>query len=356
MKNLTTRLRKRFRASPLNRRTLRLAVPVFLAMISQTVIQVTDTAMVGVLGARELAAVGICGIAFWTLLALPMGFSMGVQAITARRFGERNFQALGRILVSCSVFVVVFAAVLTPFLMLYSREIADVLSRDAAMVRIADAFLYIRFAGFGIFFLTFTLVWFFNGLGKMTVGMLASILQAGLNVFLNWVFIYGNLGAPAMGTEGAALASTLAGSAGLLLLIAYAFWDRDVRSYFAGGESPFSFAVLGDVMKVSLPPGLDNLLTHVSFLGFYQLADMLGFVAAASTNIIISVMSIAFMPGFAFGITATTILGQAMGAGKFRLARHGTYRAALFAALLMGMGLDMAWPVHPPPPPLPPPP
>jgi putative MATE family efflux protein len=209
-----------------------------------------------------------------------------------------------------------------------------------------------RMPGLLLYVMIFILRGFFDGMGLTFVGMAAALLSTASNVFFNWVLIYGNFGFPAMGVKGASMASSLSSAPGLIVFLIFIFifyktkkypgvFSSDLKHKKSEARSiPVYFVVFKnlsrEVFTISIPTALQEFLMHISFLLFYKIAAYLGPTAMASTNILISLMSLSFMPGMAFGIAATTILGQAMGAFKLKLAVLATHRSVLFASVIMG--------------------
>ncbi|EKT86292.1 MATE family efflux transporter [Leptospira santarosai] len=339
LRHLAHTFYRNIRPSLLNSMILKLAVPVVFGMFSQTVVWVTDTMMVGRLGKNSIASIGIGGIAHFTVLAFLMGFAMGIQVIVARRFGEKNDSEIGKIGITTLYIVAVFGGLLSIGGAAISDRLMNFLNKDEIVKELSSQYLYFRFLGTVFFFLLFTTRAFTDGLGITTAGLASMIITCFANIFLNWVLIYGNLGFEAMGVKGAAIASSLAGAAGLFAFPFY-FYSRGLGKYFSHISWAFSFTHFREILKASTSPALAELLNNISFMIFTEFATVVGTTALAVTNMLFSTLSLSFLPGYAFGIAATTILGQALGAGKPKLAYHGAFRSAFFAACVMGsMGL-----------------
>ncbi|MBM9500095.1 MATE family efflux transporter [Leptospira sp. 201903071] len=330
---------RNIRPSLLNTMILKLAVPVVFGMLSQTVVWVTDTMMVGRLGKNSIAAIGIGGIAHFTVLAFLMGFSMGIQVIVSRRFGEKNDSEIGRVGLTTLYLALFFGGLLSIGGAAASGWLMELLNKDEIVKGLSTDYLYFRFLGTIFFFLLFTTRAFTDGLGITTAGLASMIITCFANIFLNWILIYGHFGFEAMGVKGAAIASSLAGGAGLLAF-PYYFYKKDLGKYFKGISWKFSFSHLEEILKASTAPALAELLNNISFMIFIEFATIVGTAAVAVTNMLFSTLSLSFLPGYAFGVAATTILGQSLGAGKAKLAYHGAFRSAFFSACGMGtMGL-----------------
>ena len=322
-----------FQRTKLNTRVFNIALPVFFAMISNTVIMVSDTIMVGKLGAIAIASAGLGGVIYYTILSILLGGSYAVQILTARRFGEKNTTGVGNVFYNSFLFSFFAGGILSMVGFQYSDLIVRFLSSEPEVISLTSRFLAGRFTGTFIFFMIFSLRGFFDGLGITQAGMISSFLVTFSNIFFNWIFIYGNLGFPAMGVPGAGFASALAGIPGLLVF-PFFIWKKNIFRFSSGFH--LSWKVIKEISVLGFAPSLEGLVTNSAFVIFTKLSGMIGTVSLAATNVMISILSISFMPGFSFGIAATTILGQAMGAGKKRLAYHGTFRAALWSAITMG--------------------
>ncbi len=333
------RIQRVLKLTRLNQKILSLAIPVFFGMISYTAIMISDTAMVGKLGEVPLAATGFGGMVYFSVFAFLMGGSMAVQIIVARRYGEKNEIGVGNTLVN-SIYVSLSLGFLLSWVgFLSGPKIMQLLGDDPEVISYAGDFLSYRFLGTGFFFLGFALRGFFDGIGIVQAGMLSSITAAVTNIFLNWILIFGNLGFPAMGVRGAAIASSLSSIPSLIVVILF-FFRKDIKLFFKAQVWKPNFEIIKELFVVGTAPAIEGTLTNLSFAGFYKIAGLIGTTTLAASSVVISCMSLSFMPGIAFGIAATTILGQAMGQGKIRLAYEGTMRSATFSAMVMGtMGI-----------------
>lgn len=314
---------------------IRLAVPVFFSMLSATLIQVSDTLMVGRLGKEAIASTGLGGLAYFTVIAFLMAGSIGVQILTARRLGEKDREAIGKIGTNSVYTAIVLGAFMTITGYYLSDECILLVNDHVAIQDTASSYLRYRFLGTIPLFGQFILRGFFDGLGFTQIGMFAAFTTTFTNILLNWILIFGHLGAPAMGVDGAALASSLSVIPGLLLFIGFLF-KQNIKQYFSKSSFAVDWHILKSTLTIGFPTALDGALTNIGFLSFNKLAGFIGVHSIASTQILITIAALSFMPGFSFGVAATTILGQSMGAGKIKLAKAGTARSAHFSAIFMG--------------------
>lgn len=321
--------------SHLTQKILQLSIPVLLGMISYTAIQVADTFMVSSLGEEAIASTGIGGLVYFTVLSFLMNGSVGIQILTSRRLGEKREREIGKILVTIlsSGFLIGIFITFVGFQL--SEFLISLISTDNSITPKAIKYLSIRFLGTTFFVLLYVLRGFFDGLGQTYIGMIAAFVSMFSNIFLNWVFIYGNLGIHPMGIEGAAIASSLAGGLGLMVFLGF-LAQKKIRYLLGLSGFSLEWEVLKNIFTIGFPSAVDGSLTNISFLIFNKIAALISVSSVAGSQVIFSVLTISFMPGMAFGVAATTILGSGMGSGKFRLAEAGTYRCAKFSSIIMG--------------------
>ncbi|TGN02813.1 MATE family efflux transporter [Leptospira dzoumogneensis] len=333
--SLHKKILKLYRPSRLNVKILSLALPVVFGMLSQSLVWITDTVMVGYLGQNAIAAIGIGGTCYYTLVAFLIGFSMGVQIIVARRFGEGKRSEIGKVGVSTlylSVLLGCFLSISGPWV---SEWIMFWIGPEKTVNALGTDYLYFRFIGSGFYFLGFCFRGFMDGLGLTKAGFVSMAVTTIANIIFNWILIYGNLGFSPMGIGGAGLASSIAGLAGLLVFPIFFFYYK-LGKYFEGVNLLPSKQHLIEIFKVGIPPGFEEGLVNVAFVIFSKIQGLVSILAVAASNVLFSTLSFAFLPGYAFGVAATTILGQAMGAKKYKLAYHSAFRSAFISAHVMG--------------------
>ncbi len=189
-----------------SRQLLALAVPIMLGMTSQTVLNLVDTAMVGRLGPAAQAAAGLGSFAFWVLANLVIAVGTGVQAVASRRDGEGDSEGVGAALDTGLVLAAVLGLPLGYLFAQASPNLFPLLSDDTQVVAGGVGYLAIRLMGLGVVAANYCFRGFYNGIGMSRVYMGTLATMHLVNVVLNWLLIYGNLGLPAMGVQGAALA------------------------------------------------------------------------------------------------------------------------------------------------------
>jgi putative MATE family efflux protein len=327
----------------LTKSILKTSVPVMVGMLSHTFINAVDTAMVGRLGAADLAAAGIGGLAYLVIALTLAGLSIGVQAVTARRYGEGGFHDAGKTLANG-----IWIAVLTGLLLtLLGFVFASVLGKAlfVSPETRTPGIDYLRFRFLGIFFFVFTAVnrGFFNGIGATRYYMYSALISGLANIFLDYGLIFGKLGLPRLEIKGAAIASTISeGLACLVYLVILAKPSVHRKYRFIESIRP-TRELLSRLVKLSLPASIRTLLDMGAFLVFIWIIGLLGVTELAAANVIRSIAGFAFLPMFGLGIGASAILGQYLGAGKTGQAEETAFLATKMGAFFMAGCCILFW-------------
>jgi multidrug resistance protein, MATE family len=294
---------------------LRLAWPVVVARSSQAVIGFADALMTSSLGEAELAAVTTGALNTFTIAILPMGIVFIVQSFAAQLSAKGDLAAARRyawygLLLSAVIAVVAAACipVVAPLLGLLSYE-------PEVHAHMSD-YLAIRLLALGAVVATEGLGNWFGGLGNTRLHMVSGVVAMVVNVALNWVLIYGMLGMPALGVEGAALASVIASWTGLAVL-AVAFGRGWVAPRAPGGLG-LRWSEFVRMLRFGVPSGLNWFLEFAAFMVFINvvIAD-LGTVTLAALMVVFNINSVSFMPAFGIASAGAILSGQAIGRGEY---------------------------------------
>jgi len=284
-----------------------------LARASQSVITFADAIQVKDLGFKAIAATATGGLNVMGFVILAMGTAFIVQSFVAQLSGRGDrdetprFAWYGLAITLCAAVVAVALIPLVgPALSLtgYSVEVRDQMT-DYMAIRMLSVGAIVGVEALGNWY---------GGLGNTWMQMVAGIITMVTAVVLNWVLIGGHLGAPAMGVNGAAVASTIASFLGFGFL-AVAFWRRWGGAPTAPATN-LSLRELGRVLRFGLPNGLNWFLEFAAFQLFVNgVLASLGDETVAALNVVIAVNSLSFMPAFGLASAGAILAGQAIGRG-----------------------------------------
>ncbi len=315
----------------------RLAGPAVAGMVSQTLLNLVDTAMVGRLGAVALGAAGLGGIITWMVLGTLGAINVGGQAIAARRYGEGEFEKAGKTLDN-TLFLAFIIGMLCSFLIApLMRELYALFTNDPEVIVQGRQYIFYRLLGGLPFMFIAAYRGFFNGIGETRLHMWVSIIVNGSNILLNYLLIFGNFGFPRMETAGAGLASSLATLIGALVFVGIAMQSKWRSRYRLYRISNLDMAVTKTIIRLSASTGLQVLLVMLGFTLFGSIVAKLGTVQLAATHVCLSIMSFSYMPGAGIGIAASSLVGQKLGEGKPDLAETYGWEAGKNGMWMMGI-------------------
>lgn len=320
----------------LARRILFLALPVVMANVSQTLMGLVDTLMVGQLGSASLAAVGVATLIFSAVASTLKALDVPVQSFTAHRVGAERDEEVGEVLGTAGA-VTILLGVFVTLLGLWRPETAmGWVAHDPEVHRLGGEYLRWRVLGAIPFMLGFQLRAVYDGIGWTRVGMVVGIGMNAVNAVLNWILIFGKLGAPAMGVAGAALASTLASvlaAAAFLLLMMRPTVRHRFRFLARDNWNP---DLLRTMLRVAWPAGVQVLGALGAVLVFFAVLGRISTIAVAAGNVVLRIAALSFMPGIGMGVAVQTLVGQSLGAGDVRGAVRAGWGGMGLSILLMG--------------------
>lgn len=282
-----------------------------LARASQSVITFADAIQVKHLGFKAIAATATGGLNVMGFVILGSGTVFIVQSFVAQLSGRGERDQAPRFAwygLAIALIAAVIAVALTPL-------VGPALALTGYSVEVRDQmtdYMAIRLVSIGAIVGVEALGNWYGGLGNTWMQMVAGIITMVAAVVFNWVLIGGHLGAPAMGVNGAALASTIASFLGFGFL-AVAFWRRWGNAPKARAED-LSLRELGRVLRFGLPNGLNWFLEFTAFQLFVNgVFASLGDETVAALNVVLAVNSLSFMPAFGLASAGAILAGQAIG-------------------------------------------
>lgn len=318
---------------PRRRRILGLALPILGGMASQNVLNLVDTAMVGVLGAPALAAVGMGSFVNFMASAFVTGLSAGVQAMASRRKGEGRHGEVARPLNGGLVLAVAVAVPLSALLIWQAPRLFGLLVDDPEVVRLGVPYLQARLAAMVALGANFAFRGFWNGVDRSTMYLRTIVVMHVVNITLNWVLIFGKLGLPALGATGSGVSSAIATFVGTGLYLA-----QGMRFARDGGflQSIPDRATMAGMLRLSVPAGLQQLFFAGGMTAFFWIIGRIGTAELAASNVLIQLLLVAILPGMGFGLAAATLVGQALGRGEPGDARRWGWQVGGLAMAVVG--------------------
>ena len=303
---------------------VRLAWPISVSMLSHSVMSLADTLFVGWLGASALAAVGLGGVATFTLFCFGWGLMRAVKVLVSQCSGAGEHGLVPAYIGAGVGLALAVGALMAAGGWLLSIPLPAVASDEQAG-ELGAAYFRVRVLGAPLFLLAGALSEARQGLGDSRSPMLAEVVANGVNVALDPLFVF-VLG---LGVPGAAWATLCAYvvSAGLML-----------RVQLRRGPAPSmpGRAALRDVLRMGLPLGVQFVLEVGSFAVLVAILARVSAVDLAAHQVALQLVHFSFLPALALGEAASVLIGQAVGAGEDNLVRRVAGRALWLAAAYTG--------------------
>ena len=335
--------------TPYYKRILSLALPVVLAQAGQLTTQFADTAMVGNFGGSDpvpLAAVSLGGSIFLLIYLASLGLALAITPKVGEHYARGERREVGHLLANSLVYctlIGVVATIVAVALRPFIGELGSLMSGGEgdieAVAQMALPYYDMLIWSIIPLMLFLAIKQFMEGIGNTKVAMWITLGGNLLNIFLNWVFIFGELGAEAMGAEGAGLATLVARIGQTVAIIAFFFLSRRLRIYRSFFErGAVRLHALRSMLAIGFPISFQMVLESAAFILTSILALSFGAEAAGAMQVSFSIANIAWMITVAIGSASTIVVAHAYGAKQrteLRPIIDATYHLGLLWALIM---------------------
>lgn len=299
-----------------NKSIIRVAVPIMLGNLAQTIIIFVDTVFMGHVGTVELGAVMMAGMYYFVFSNLALGFAVGIQIVIARRLGENDLSRIGHVF-NHGLIVVLALSILLFTLLHFSIDTLLYSVIESPDIRMA-AVKFMEYRHYGIIFVCFNFLFraLYIGLSNTKVITYTTLLMAVVTIVLDYLLIFGRFGFPELGIQGAAIASVCAELSALIFFIVYTFTRLSIKQYGIFSFQRWDFPLIVSIIKISFPTMLQRLVSFGIWFVFFILIEQNGELAIAISGIVRSVYSLILIPVFAFAATANTFTSRLIGEGK----------------------------------------
>jgi MATE family multidrug resistance protein len=337
------------------RPTLALAVPIIVGQVSQMLMGITDSVMIGRTGTVPLAASAFGGNVFGVFYVVGIGLMLPVAVFVARARGADRPSECGEYLRHGLALAFGFGVLETLVIVLLGTQLQR-FDQPAEVFALVNPFFLLIGVSITPVLVYLALRQFSEAMGRPWTPMFIMLGGVGLNAFLNWVLIYGHLGAPALGLTGAGVSTLISRTLGVVVIFLWLQRDRALHAALPlRWWAPLSPARLREMLKLGLPASGMLLFESGAFTASAVMMGWLGAGALAAHQIAITCASTTFM--FFLGLSMATGMrvSNAVGAGEtarlrpigFSALGLGALLASLFVGLYFLMGETMAsWFVH----------
>ena len=318
------------------RQVMILASPVILTHLSMTLMGVVDSAMVGRLGATELAAVGFGGVWLWTLFNGFIGAGTVVQTFVAQHHGAHRPAECGQWAWQGLYALIPLTACGALILHFNVDSLMRLLAPSQEVQRLAGNYLAI--CAFGAVGMCAATIFssFFVGIGDARTPLYVTVFVNLLNAALDYALIFGKFGMPGLGVPGAAFATSLSEWV-YALVLGVLFLRRGRDQGFATSLVPLRMDFVRRLLRTGLPIGGQYAVEMLSFAAFITLVARMGDASMAASQAFIALLSISFIQAEGLSIAVCTLVGRYVGAMDLAAAARCFRSGQLLTLVISGV-------------------
>ncbi|MGI9232006.1 MAG: MATE family efflux transporter [Woeseiaceae bacterium] len=325
-----------FTKGPVRRALTLLAIPMMLEMAMESVFAVVDIAFVSRLGTDAVAAVGITEALITVLYAIAIGLGMGLTAMVARRIGEKDPDAAALVTGQSIWIGALLSIVIGIGGVIYAQDLLELMGASSGVVEQGRGFIAVLLGGSASIIYLFLLNAAFRGAGDATVALRSLWLANGINIVLDPCLIFGLGPFPEMGVTGAAVATTIGRSVGIIYQLWYMLGARG-RIALRARHMILVPDLIGRLLRISMGGIVQFLIATASWIGVMRIVALYGSSAIAAYTIALRMMEFTFLPAWGLGNAAATLVGQNLGAAQPERAEQSAWAAAKYNAGFMAV-------------------
>ncbi|AEE90547.1 MATE efflux family protein [Tepidanaerobacter acetatoxydans Re1] len=334
----------------LRKRVIQLAMPSLVELLLGTLFGMVDMVMVGRVNKESLAAVGITNQPTMLALAVFQALNVGSTALVARFMGTDDNESASSVVKQTLILTVILGTIVSILGYIFAGNVINFMGAKPDVFPLAVQYLKIISLG-GIFISTsMGIAAALRGAGDTVTPMRYNLISNLINVGLNYILIYGKLGFPAMGVAGAAIATTVSRFVAMIMAVLAIYHPDSLLSLSKRKGIFLDYDIIKRILKIGIPSGVEQFVLRLGQVEFARTVAGLGTTVFAAHQVALNVFGLSFSPSQAFGMAATTLVGQSLGAGRPDMAekygletrRMGMYVAVAIASTFFFFGRQIA--------------
>jgi putative MATE family efflux protein len=323
-----------FTTGPIGRSLGLLAIPMMLEMAMEAVFALADIIFVSRLGTNAVAAVGITEALVTVLYAVAIGFGMGVTAMVSRRIGAKDSEGAAHVAGQALWIGGILAAIIGLIGVNYAPDLLALMGASDGVIEEGQGYTAVLLGGSASIVYLFLLNAAFRGAGDAPVALRSLGLANLINITLDPCLIFGLGPFPDMGVTGAAVATTIGRTAGVLYLVYVLFGARG-RLHFRLKHAIPDAAIIRRLIGISVGGVGQFLIATASWIAIMRIVALYGSAPVAAYTIALRLIEFALLPAWGLGNATATVVGQNLGAQKPERAEQSVWRASRYNATFM---------------------
>ncbi len=315
IKNAISGTEADYTAIPMKKAIFLLAVPMILELVMESTFAVVDIYFVSKLGASAVATVGLTETYLFLLYSIAMGLAMAVTAIIARRIGEKNKESAGTTAVQSIILAILASLPFSLAGIFFAKDLLALMGADQWSIDNGYRYTQWMLGGNIVIMLLFVINAIFRGAGDAAIAMRVLWISNGMNILLCPLLIFGWGLIPALGIEGAAIATNIGRGTGVLVQLWFLF-KGNKRIQVRLSELYWDAKSMLGILRTSIGGIGQMIVAMTSWIFLMRILAEVGSEAVAGATIAIRLMMFTMMPAWGLSNAAATLVGQNLGAGS----------------------------------------
>jgi putative MATE family efflux protein len=311
-----------------------LSVPMILEMSMESLFAVVDAFYVSRLGVDALATVSLTESVLTLVYSIAIGLSMGATAMVARRVGEKDIPGATKAGMQAIYLAGFISLVISIGGLLFAEDILQLMGASESVIASGQGYTRWMLGGNITVMMIFLINAIFRGAGDASLAMRVLILSNAFNIILDPVFIFGFSPIPAMGVEGAAIATNIGRGTGVLYQVYHLLKGKGLIKIHRH-NLPVDLDVVWRLIKVSAGGTFQFIIASASWIFLVRIVSTFGTSALAGYTIAIRVIVFAILPAWGMANAAATLVGQNLGAGQPERAEKSVWRTGFFNMIFL---------------------
>jgi putative MATE family efflux protein len=312
----------------------RLAAPITLQNLLTASLGMVGNVMVGQLGDTALAASSLAGQIFFLLILILFGIGSGSAMFTAQLWGKKDVVNLRKVLGLCLALGLAVAFIFFLLSEFFPRNLIGFFSTDPQVILLGGEFLKLYAWTFLFFSITSGFAAILRSVGEVKIPLVITVAALVVNIILNYGLIFGNLGLPEMGLQGAALGAVIARALECIALVISIYWIKSPIAASLQELTMFDIHFISQVFKPVLPVILNEVLWSTAITMYNFVYARIGTPSMAAMNIVATVDNLALVPFMGLSGAVAIMAGNKIGAGEYDDAYHYVGRTLGLTALI----------------------
>lgn len=302
-----------------------IALPIALQNLITYGVSLMDNIMVGALSEQQLSAVTLANQPFFIFTLLTLGLAGGCTVLVSQYWGKRDIASIQKVFAIAIKIALLFSAICAAAILLFPRQIMGIFTSDPVLIDYGVSYLNIVGYSYLLYGISNTFVIAMRSVENVKIALIVYGSSFLVNVFFNWVFIFGKLGAPAMGAAGAAVGTLIARSCEFLMVMIYIFRIEKKVQFRWKHLVSHDKTLFRDFVKYSIPVVLNELIWSLAISTQLIILEKLGSDVVAASSIASTMQQVSNVLLMGVANAAGVVIGKLIGSGQEDTARKAAF-------------------------------